>query len=79
MNRFLYAQANPTTLIDPTGHDACVGAECDNPTYDDRSEGLDLCVGSCQQSTTEYGQGDPGYSGSSKPPKPRPCPVEWWE
>ena len=25
MNRFLYAEANPATLIDPTGHQACSG------------------------------------------------------
>jgi hypothetical protein len=30
MNRFLYAQANPATLIDPTGHTACSNADlCD--------------------------------------------------
>ncbi len=33
MNRFLYAEANPATLIDPTGHKACTGAndaDCDS-------------------------------------------------
>ncbi len=32
MNRFLYAEANPATLIDPTGHKTCTGAndnDCD--------------------------------------------------
>ena len=29
MNRFLYAHANPATLIDPTGHAACAGWDDD--------------------------------------------------
>ncbi|MHB8892473.1 MAG: RNase A-like domain-containing protein, partial [Candidatus Limnocylindrales bacterium] len=31
MNRFLYAESNPTSLIDPTGHRACIdtGSGCD--------------------------------------------------
>ena len=39
MNRFLYAEANPATLIDPTGHDACA-FDCDSD-YDNggRSQG----------------------------------------
>jgi hypothetical protein len=43
MNRFLYAHANPTTLIDPTGHTACGpdGIYCTgtNHGYDNRTPG----------------------------------------
>jgi hypothetical protein len=35
MNRFLYAEANPATLIDPTGHNACLdaGSGCSSVPY----------------------------------------------
>ncbi len=47
LGRFLYAEGNPASLVDPTGHDACTGAECDNPTYDNGREGFDYCVADC--------------------------------
>ncbi len=70
MNRFLYAEASPATLIDPTGHDACTGAECDNPTYDNGKEGFDYCVDNCGASKTKYGPGDKGYKPYKPPAKP---------
>ncbi len=83
MNRYLYAEANPTTLIDPSGHDACIGRECDNPTYDDGREGFDQCVDRCNESVTKRassgggdgGGGGGGDSGGSEAPTGTPTPI----
>ncbi len=70
LGRFLYAEGNPASLVDPTGHDACTGAECDNPTYDNGREGFDYCVADCGASKTKYGPGDTGYKPYKPPAKP---------
>ncbi len=50
MNRFLYAEANPATLIDPTGHAGCdPGRKC--------HAGNNVIVPNADGSTTVYHQG----------------------
>jgi RHS repeat-associated protein len=75
LNRFAYAAANPATLVDPDGHDSCIGSECDNPTYDNGWEGNDYCVWDCGASATETGPGDAGYTAYRPPTTTRPAPV----
>jgi RHS repeat-associated protein len=55
MNRFLYALANPATLVDPDGHmaDACGGATCGGYVAPKPYIGA-LTGGDCSQSCIDY-------------------------
>ena len=56
MNRFLYAGANPTTLIDPTGHRFCEADCTDDPTEAEIAATRDAAVTNVQKATEKQKQ-----------------------